>query len=386
MTRLVVRPALAMGVLAACAALLGPTACARAGIGSGTPGDTAFVGVAVGLQSPERYVNVYRGAQLALDELNARRPPDAPVLALRRGPDGVASHVELAAAFVADAGVVGVVGHTESDPTIDASAIYEDRQGGGRRALVAVSPTANGTLVTRTNDWVFRVCPVVTRQAEALARYASDSLRLRRMAIVYRNDASGKDFAGAFAAEFARAGGAIVERDPFVEEFPEFEAFAIRMTRRATQGVVIAGNAPEARRMIRALRSAGGRQAILTTNPPAGGDTAAGREFAGVHYASLFAPQVASRLAVDSAAVRFTRDFARATGAAPDHWGALAYDAAMLVGRAIHAVGPDRRLVRDWIADTGRELPPHEGVTGRIAFDAVGDPIAKRVLVREGAP
>src|SRR5687768_1932801 len=141
MTLLAVRSMFAMGMVAAGAVLLGPAGCARAGVSSGAAGDTAFVGVAVGLQSPERYVNVYRGAQLALDDLNARRPAGAPVLALRRGAAGVASHVELAASFVADEGVVGVVGHTESDPTIDASAIYEDRRGAGRRALVAVSPT-----------------------------------------------------------------------------------------------------------------------------------------------------------------------------------------------------------------------------------------------------
>jgi len=373
---------LAAAALAA-AALATTTSCARAGAALRTRADTAFVGVAVGLQSPERYVNVYRGAQLALDDLNARRPEGAPVLALRRAPTEVRSHVELASAFVADSSVVAVVGHTESEPTLDAAAIYEDRARGGRRAMAAVSPTANGTMVTRVNDWVFRVCPVVTRQAEALARYAADSLHLARVAVVYRNDASGKDFARAFAAEFARLGGEVVERDPFVEDFPEFEAFAIRMTRRGVHGVVVSGNAPDARRLIRALRAAGGRQAILATNPPAAADTAAVRDFAGARYVSLFAPRTHASVAADSAAVRFTAAFARANGAAPDHWGALAYDAATLIGRAVQEVGPDRTRVRDWIAATGTARAAHEGVTGRIAFDAAGDPVAKQVLVRE---
>src|SRR4051812_24870069 len=83
-------------------------------------GDTAFVGVAVGLQSPERYVNVYKGVQLALDELNAARPKGAPVLALRRAPDTAKATVQIATAFRDDPSVIGVVGHTESDATISA--------------------------------------------------------------------------------------------------------------------------------------------------------------------------------------------------------------------------------------------------------------------------
>ena len=365
--------------LLAISCVVGASGCVPGRAAFGVRGDTAWVGVAVGLQSPERYANVFKGVQLALDDLNAHRADGSPVLALRRAPAGVRSHVELAAAFVADSSVIGVVGHTESEPTIDAAVIYEDRAGHGKRALVAVSPTANGTLVTRVNDWVFRVCPVVSRQAAALARYAADTLHLPSIAIVYRNDASGKDFSRAFAAEFERSGGVVVERDPFVEELPDFDAFAIRMTRRGARGVVFSGNAPEARMLLRALRSAGGTQAVLATNPPAAGDTAALREFTGVRYVSLFAAQ----LATDTAPARFTAQFSRATGAPPDHWAALGYDAATLIGRAVHAVGPDRARVRDWIAATGRENPAYDGVTGRIAFDSVGDPVQKRVLVRE---
>ena len=122
---------------------------------------------------------------------------------------------------------------------------------------------------------------------------------------------------------------------------------------------------------------------VLATNPPASADTAAVRDFAGARYVSLFAPRTGATSAADTAAARFTRDFTRANGSAPDHWGALAYDAATLIGRAVQEVGPDRARVRDWIAAVGTTRAPYEGVTGRIAFDSVGDPVAKQVLVRE---
>lgn len=368
---------LAAAIAASACAIFVVAGCSRLAPGAARVADTVYVGVAVGLDNPERYVDVFKGVQLALDDLNARRPAGAPPLALRRAPADARTHLDVASAFVRDSSVVAVVGHTESEPTIDAAAIYEDRVGGGERAMAAVTPTANGTMVTRINDWIFRVAPLGTRQAEVLARFAADSLRLRRMAVLYRNDASGKDFSRAFVETFARAGGTVIERDPFVEAFPEFEAYAIRMVRRGVQGVVIVGNAPEGRRAIQAIRAAGGTPAVLVNNAPGASDTAARRDFRGVHYVQTF---VASESG-DSATTRFTRGFTRAYGHVPDQWGALSYDAAMLIGRAVHEAGADRRRVRDWIASVGREREPYEGVTGRIRFDEHGDPIEKRVPV-----
>lgn len=344
--------------------------------------DTAFVGVAVGLRTPERYADVFPGVQMALDALNAGRPARAPVLALKRAPAGAKSAVEVAAAFRDDPGVIGVVGHTESDATIDAAPIYEDRANGGRRALTAITPTANGTAVTRVSDWVFRACPVISSTARALAAFAVDSLRLDRVAMIYRHDPMGKDFRRAFADEFARRGGVVVEADPFVEDIPEFAAYGERIVRRGVPAIAMAGNGPDLLRARRAARAAGANPLMLSSNPPPvrdqAGDPAA---YDGWHYIAVFSadrpPTAEGR--------RFVAGFTRRTGRAPDLWPALAYDAATLLGRAVHEVGPDRRRVRDWVAEVGRSRPAYVGVTGRIAFDEHGDPIDKPMLVRTGA-
>ena len=66
-----------------------------------------------------------------------------------------------------------------------------------------------------------------------------------------------------------------------------------------------------------------------------------------------------------------------------DHWSALGYDAAMLVGRAVHDVGPRRAAIHEWFGTIGKSRPPHPGVTGSIAFDDHRDPVDKQVLVTE---
>ncbi|MBV9772924.1 MAG: hypothetical protein JO040_03200, partial [Gemmatimonadetes bacterium] len=74
--------------------------CGRSGLRlAGAATDTVYVGVAVGLTTPSRYVGVYNGVQLALDELNQERPEGAPPLALRRAPAEAKSALEIAAAF-----------------------------------------------------------------------------------------------------------------------------------------------------------------------------------------------------------------------------------------------------------------------------------------------
>jgi branched-chain amino acid transport system substrate-binding protein len=367
----------AASILAVMGLVAASGACGKGPSSTATRADTAFLGVAVGLTSPERYVNVYVGVQLALDELNARKVAGAPILALRRAPGKAASPVDIAVAFRDDPRVIGVVGHTESSPTIAAAAIYDDRANGGRNALVAVTPTASATAVTRVSSWVFRVVPVAGEQAAALARFVADSLGLRRAGVVYRNDPSGKDFLHAFTAEFHRRQGTVVERDPFVEEIPDFDAYARRLVKRGVPSVVVSGNAVGA--VTLALHRAGGRPTVLATNAPSSSDGGSADDFQGIRYAQFYS---ATRPSTAEGA-RFAQAFARRTGGTADHWAALSYDAAMLIGNATLAEGANRRRVRDWIASIGRSRPPYVGATGPIAFDEHGDPVHKAVLVQE---
>jgi ABC-type branched-chain amino acid transport systems, periplasmic component len=80
---------------------------------------------------------------------------------------------------------------------------------------------------------------------------------------------------------------------------------------------------------------------------------------------------------------KFAETFQKRTRGTADHWGALSYDAAMLIGSAILAEGPNRHRVRDWVASIGRTRPKYSGASGVIAFDEHGDPVHKYVLVQE---
>src|SRR3712207_2907787 len=146
-------------------------------------------------------------------------------------PDSQPSQVAVAAAFRDDPTVVGVVGHTGSGQTLEAAPVYADVEDAGRRAVVAVTPTATNPAVTRSGDWVFRVCPTDDDAARALARFAADSVRAKRVAIVYRNDLFGRGFTRVIAPELTRRGVTVVERDPYLAGITEYAAYARRIAR-----------------------------------------------------------------------------------------------------------------------------------------------------------
>jgi branched-chain amino acid transport system substrate-binding protein len=71
----------------------------------------------------------------------------------------------------------------------------------------------------------------------------------------------------------------------------------------------------------------------------------------------------------------------------PDGNAALAYDATMLLARAIEQAGPSRTAIREWLADLAF-TEPHVGVTGPIAFRPTGDVVGRGIVmtrVRSGS-
>ena len=359
------------------------TGCSRDASANEAPRDTLYVGVAA-LRTNTTYFN---GVSLALDRLNAERPTGAPWLALRMPPEVQASQVKVAEQFRDEPDLIGVVGHTGSAQTMDAAPVYGDMDHGGKNAVVAITPTATNPSVTKVNSWVFRVCPTDDDAARQLARFALDSAHARRVAILYRNDLFGRGFTRVLTPELTRGGATVVERDPYLAGVTEYQAYAMRMASRQVDVLVVAGGGADAADMVRALRRAHAAPTVLGTDDvatislnAAGG--AAPGEFQGVRFTAFYDADRATT----NDEVAFVRDYRARFNQIPNHQAALSYDATMLIGLAVHAVGGNRQKVRDWIADLGRGRPAYHGLTGDIAFAGGGDAIGKQVLIGKVAP
>ena len=342
--------------------------------------DSLYIGVAAAHSTGEQY---FRGVQLAVDRLNAERKAGSRPFAMRKAPEKQETQVAVAAFFRDDPNVIGVVGHTGSAQTVEAAPIYADIEHDGRRAVLAITPTATNPAVTREGGWVFRVCPTDNDGAEALARFVLDSLGARRVAVLYRNDLFGRGYLRAFSRTVLDGGGLITHRDPYLAGITEFRAYAARLQLEPPDVLVVAGGSMDLASMVRELRALGATIPVVGTDDigSLNQNPELAREFAGVRYTAFFLPSAQG----DDETRRFLEAYEAAYGRSPEQQAALAYDAAMVIGRAVLAVGPNRERIRGWVADL-RNGKVHQGVTGPIRFNNRGDVVGKPVFVGEIKP
>ena len=334
--------------------------------------------VAIGLAGPfsqARGASMLRAAQLAVNQINARRGLRGRPLELRVADDSGSEDtaVRVAERLYADPTVVAVVGHLSSGPTIAAARVY----GGWTDPVAMISPSASSPDLSGFSPWVFRVCPSDLQHGPELAHFAWQALAARRAGIIYINNDYGRGVRRTFATEFTRLGGTVVEADPYVAATPSLEPYLSRLRRAGIDVLLVAGERPGAELALREMAALGVRWPVL------GGDALAGIEAdgalaEGVRISSAY---LADRRDERNAA--FVADYARAyPGLRPDHRGAGAYDAVLLLAQAVEQAGADRRAVRDYLAHVGRGgRVQFEGVTGPIAFDANGDVRGKSVVI-----
>ena len=337
------------------------------------------IGIAVAL-NPQRagMQSIYNGVQLAVNELNreqAGRLGSARIVMLKGAAD-VSDPVKIADAFRSDPRVVGVVGHPESGTTLAAIDEYADTENDGRNGVVAISPTGTSPALSGASRWLFRVCPSDVQASRAVARYVLDSLQARRASVIYRNDAYGKDWAKSFADAYRAGKGVVVQRDPYLQGATSWDAYAGYLKLLKPDVLLFPGSQEDALLALRAMRAAG------VTTPFIGGDATSGLEadadeFPDVRYTAFFL----ARRATSPEARAFIAAYTAAYKEEPDQRAALAYDAAMLIGRAVGEVGTDRAKIRDYVESIGRDRPAMAGVAGTIAFDENHDAVNKPVVI-----
>lgn len=355
------------------ASLLVAAGCARQdGVGD-------EIGIAVAL-NPQRagMQSIYNGVQLAVNELNKRHGGQlgSARLVMLKGPSDLTDPVKIADRFRTDPRVVGVVGHPESGTTLAAIDEYADTKNEGRNGVVVISPTGTSPALSGANRWLFRVCPSDVQSSQAVARYLLDSLKARRASVIYRNDSYGKDWAKSFGEAYRAGNGVIVQRDPYLQGATPWDAYAGYIKLLNPDVLLFPGSQEDALLALRAMR------AIGVTTPFIGGDATSGLEanadeFPDVRYTAFFL----ARNATTPDARAFIAAYTAAFKVEPDQRAALAYDAAMLIGRGVVEVGADRARIRDYVESIGGDRPAMAGAAGPISFDANHDAVNKPVVI-----
>lgn len=307
-------------------------------------------------------VAVKQGIELALAEIAA--DPDYPIeLTVRFADTG--SDPAKAAALLAemyDDGLPLVIGGIVSGEAIEMTNTVLNRYD-----RVLVSPTASSPDLTGASPNFFRIYPSDFLEANKMALFAQQTLKLDKIAIMAEEQTYATGIQTVFAQEFARLGGEVLEPQLYPPHTDDLSGIAEHIVTLDAPAVYVAGYDAGIAKAIRALKAAGYEGKILTTAAFA---TPNAIELAGDDAKGVLLTKVVFEVDSEFAHVRkFVDGYEQRFGEKPDLFAAHGYDATKLVAEAIKG----RAMLTGEIVKGLRAIGDFPGVTGGIQFDERGD-------------
>jgi branched-chain amino acid transport system substrate-binding protein len=304
----------------------------------------------------------HKGTLLAIEELNAGggllgRPLD---LVTEDNQCKQGESATAARKLISRDKVIALLGEVASSRSLEMAPLAQ------ASGVPMISPSSTNPKVTAIGDYVFRVCFIDPFQGTVMAKFARDTLKLHRVAVLASvSSAYSVGLARYFKEGFVKGGGEIALQQKYSEGDKDFKAQLTVIRAAGVDGIFVPGYYTEA-----ALICIQARELGLTL-PIFGGDgwegapltEIGGQAVEGAYYSTHYSPDNQAPVVQD-----FVRKFrARFGGETPDAMAALGYDSAMVLAAAVRRAGTtEGAKVRDQIAAT-RDYP---GVTGNTTIDA----------------
>ena len=243
-----------------------------------------------------------------------------------------------------------------------------------------VSPSSTNEKVTAVGDYIFRACFIDPFQGYVMAKFATETLKLKKAAILrdVRNDYS-VGLAKVFNDNFTKMGGQIVDNESYSSGDVDFKAQLTNIKGAAPQALYVPGYYTDVGLIARQAREVG------LTVPLLGGDGWDSEKLYEIGGAALEGSYFSNHYSVDDPSPRiqeFVTKFKKAYGGqVPDSLAAQAYDAAGMLfdamKRAKDISGPS---IRDALAQT----KDYRGVTGDITMDEKRNASKPAVVLKVG--
>lgn len=258
--------------------------------------------------------------------------------------------------------VVGIVGPMTTKTTAAIIPIVTQN----KVPLVTPSGTASALTVDKgnLNSWIFRACFIDDFQGEVGARFALDTVKAKKVAIIIDNNGDyAKGLAKSFEEVFTKDGGEIIAKENYVGGDKDFKAILGRVKSKNPDLIYVPGYYNEVGLIIKQGREAG------ITAPFLGGDGWNGDETTKIAGANnmtnvYYSDHVATD---DPGLAEFIKAYKAKYNEEPSGFAALGYDSASMMIKAIEAAGAaDGEKVR--VAMEG--IKDFKGVSGTITVDA----------------
>lgn len=254
--------------------------------------------------------------------------------------------------------VVAVLGEVASTRSLAMAPIAQNAK------VPMITPSSTNPEITQKGDYVFRVCFIDPFQAMVMSKFAAETLKAKKAAILrdIKNDYS-TDLSNIFAELFKKTGGEIVVDQSYAAGDADFKSQLTSIKGKSPDVIYVPGYYTEVGLIARQARELG------LTAPLLGGDgwdsekltEIGGPALDGSYFSNHYTPDDKS-----PAVQKFIADFKSAYNQAPDSMAAMGYDAAMVLADAMRrAAGPSSEELRKAIAET----KDFAGVTGKITID-----------------
>jgi branched-chain amino acid transport system substrate-binding protein len=253
--------------------------------------------------------------------------------------------------------VVALIGEMVSSRSLEAGPIAQQNK------IPMVSSSTNPN-VTKIGNYVFRICFVDSFQGTVMAKFALNSLKKTRVAVLtdVRQDYS-VGLAQFFKEYFTKNGGTVVAEQSYSSGDQDFKAQLTSIKAANPEAIFVPGYYNEVGLIALQARELG------ITVPLMGGDgwdsptltQIGGAAMEGNFFANHFSTEDQSPIIQD-----FIRQYKARFNRDPDGMAALGHDAAkVLLDAMTRAGGTDPAKVRDALAAT----KDFQGVTGKITID-----------------
>jgi branched-chain amino acid transport system substrate-binding protein len=315
----------------------------------------------------------HKGTVLAVEQLNAAggvlgRPVE---LLSEDNQSKAGESATVARKLLSREKVVALLGEVASSRSLEMAPIAQ------RAKIPMISPSSTNPKVTEVGDYVFRVCFIDPFQGTVMAKFAKETLKARRVAVLTSvSSAYSVGLAKYFKERFVADGGEIALEQKFAEGDKDFKAQLTAIRAAGVDAVFVPGYYTEAALISRQARELG------LALPLFGGDgweapqliEIGGKAVEGTYYSTHYSPEDTAP-AVQAFVAAFR---ARWNGETPDAMAALGYDSALVLADAIkRADGTEGPALRDALAAT----KGFAGVTGTTNIDPARNASKSAVIV-----
>ncbi len=317
-----------------------------------------------------------KGIKLAVDELNAAGGIAGKKVQLFTIDSGsVPEQAKMAATkLIKENEVIAILGENASSLSLAMAPVAQANQ------TPMISPASTNPKVTEAGNYVFRVCFIDPFQGEVMAKFAKDTLKAKKVAILTDGKLEySKGLAEFFRKTFTKDGGQVVFEQSFNSGDTNFKnqltAIKSLPTDKSPDAIFIPSYPVEAAYIAKQAREIG------ITIPLLGGDGWDSSDFSKI-AGGVSNAYFSNHYAVEDkspANQAFVTKFKKAYGELPDGSAAMGYDATMVLADAIKRA---KSLSQVDIGSAIAVTKDFQGVTGKITLDSHRNAIKPAVVLK----